>query len=104
DTDAIFIFQADSTLITSSSSSVVLVDGASSCNVYWVVGSSATLGSGSSLVGTVMADQAITMNSAATLQGRLWALEAAVTLDNNVIDTACVVADVVDEEPTPTPE
>ncbi len=89
DASAIFIFTMDSTLITSSGSTVTLLNGASACNVFWRVGESATLGSGSQLVGTVMADQSITMDSAATISGRLWARIGAVTLDNNVITNPC---------------
>lgn len=96
DPSTVWVFQMESTLVTGSGSSVELINGASSCNVYWVVGSSATLGSGSTLVGTVMADQSITMNSGATLYGRAWALDAAITLDNNVIDTTCVLGATTD--------
>lgn len=93
DPSAIFVFQMESTLITSPGSSMVLLNGANSCNVYWVVGSSATLGGGSSAVGTIMADQTITMGSGSQLQGRAWASVAAVNLDNNVIDSTCVLGD-----------
>ena len=55
DPDAVFIFQIGSTLITGSNTSVSLINGAQACNVFWQVGSSATLGSGTSFVGTVMA-------------------------------------------------
>jgi uncharacterized membrane protein YgcG len=85
DPNAVFIFQAASTLITSSASTVLLVNGAQSCNVFWQVGSSATLGTNSSLVGTVMALTSITANSGAVVQGRLLARNGAVTMDNNTI-------------------
>jgi hypothetical protein len=100
DPDAIFIFQMDTTLITSPGSTMLLLDGASSCNVYWVVGSSATLGTNSTAVGTVMADQSIGLDSGATLRGRAWASVGAVTLDNNVINTTCVLAAVDDDDTT----
>lgn len=87
DTTAEWIFQADSTLITASGSRVLLVDGASACNVFWQVGSSATLGTGSTMVGTVMALTSISTNSGSTVIGRLLARNAAVTLINTSITT-----------------
>lgn len=96
DPSAIFIFQMQSTMVMSSGSTVELLNGANSCNVYWVVGSSATLGSGSSTVGTIMADQSIGMDSGATLNGKIWASVAAITLDNNTINTTCVQASISD--------
>jgi hypothetical protein len=87
DTTAQWIFQADSTLITASGSRVLLVDGASACNVFWQVGSSATLGTGSTMVGTVMALTSISTNSGSTVIGRLLARNAAVTLINTSITT-----------------
>lgn len=85
DPNAVFVFQAASTLITASNSVVSLVNGADPCNVYWQVGSSATLGTTSTFVGTVMALTSITATTAATVQGRLLARNGAVTLDSNVI-------------------
>lgn len=82
--DAVFIFQTDSTLITSSGSTIVLINGASECNVFWQVGSSATLGSGSSFVGTILALTSITVESSTVVRGRALARNGAVTLDNNV--------------------
>lgn len=85
DPNAVFIFQSGSTLITASSSSVVVLGGATACNVYWEVPSSATLGTGSTMVGTVMASTSITANTGATIVGRLLASTGAVTLDSNTI-------------------
>ena len=85
DPDAVFIFQAGSTLITAPNSSVVLVNGAQPCNVFWQVGSSATLGVGSTFVGTILALTAITAQTNAVIEGRLLARNAAVTLDSNTI-------------------
>lgn len=82
---SIWVFQAASTLITSSASTITLTGGATSCNVFWQVGSSATLGSSSLFVGTVMADQAITATTGAAIDGRLLARTAAVTLDDNTV-------------------
>jgi hypothetical protein len=86
--NAVFVFQAGSTLITHSASQVNLIGGAQACNVYWQVGSSATIGTGSSFVGNIMALTSITMTTGATLQGRALARNGAVTLDTNTITTA----------------
>jgi hypothetical protein len=86
--DAVFIFQIGTTLITGSSTTVLLVNGAQACNVFWQVGSSATLGTGTSFVGTIMASTTITANTAATIHGRLLARTGAVNLDTNTITTS----------------
>ncbi len=83
--NAIFIFQMASTLVTTVGRQVILTGGAKASNVYWQVGSSATLGTYSSFKGTVMADQAITLKTGATLEGRALARIAAVTLDSNAV-------------------
>jgi hypothetical protein len=85
DPDAVFVFQAGSTLITASSSSVALVGGAQACNVYWQVGSSATIGTASSFVGSVLALTSITLQTGATVQGRMLARNGQVSLDTNTI-------------------
>lgn len=87
DPNAVFIFQAGSTLVTGSNSTVSLINGANPCNVFWQVGSSATLGIGTDFVGTIMTLADITATTGATVQGRLLAQTAgAVTLDTNTID------------------
>jgi hypothetical protein len=83
--NAMFVFQAASTLITSSASVVSLVGGANACNVFWQVGSSATLGTASVFAGTIMALTSITADTGATVTGRLLARNGAVTLDSNII-------------------
>jgi type VI secretion system secreted protein VgrG len=85
DPNAVFIFQASSTLITASNSSVIVLDGAVACNVYWQVGTSATLGTSSRFIGTVLASTSITATTGATIQGRLLAQTGAVTLHTNTI-------------------
>jgi hypothetical protein len=85
DPNAVFIFRAASTLITASASSVELVNGAQASNVFWVVGSSATLGTYSVLQGNVMAMASITVTTGVTLDGRALARTAAVTLDSDTI-------------------
>lgn len=88
---AVFIFQTDSTLITSSGSSIALINGASECNVFWQVGSSATLGSGSVFVGNILALTSITLESAVTVRGRALARNGAVTLINDTfVAPSCV--------------
>jgi len=86
--NAVFIFQIGSTLITGSNTNVLLTGGAQACNVFWQVGSSATLGTGTSFVGTIMASATITANTAATIHGRLLASTGAVNLDTNTITTS----------------
>jgi hypothetical protein len=86
--NAVFIFQIASTLITASNTSVQLINGAQACNVFWQVGSSATLGTGTRFAGTIMALATITANTAATIHGRLLASTGAVNLDTNTITTS----------------
>jgi hypothetical protein len=86
--NAVFIFQIATTLITASNTSVLLINGAQACNVFWQVGSSATLGTGTSFVGTIMASATITANTAAAIHGRLLASTGAVNLDTNTITTS----------------
>ena len=84
--DAEFVFQIGSTLTTASASSVILVGDAQAANVYWVVGSSATLGTTTAFLGNIIAMESITLNTGATiLCGRALALNGAVTLDTNTI-------------------
>ena len=85
DPNAVFIFQIASTLTTTSGRAVILAGGAKASNVFWQVGSSATLGTTSAFVGTIMADQSITLNTGATLNGRALARIGAVTLAGNAI-------------------
>ena len=85
DPNARFDFLITSTLTTASSSSVLLINGAQANNVYWQVGSSATIGTGTAFSGSILADQSITMNTGANLSGRALALNGAVTMDDNLI-------------------
>ncbi|MDX6733918.1 MAG: hypothetical protein QOC54_3866 [Baekduia sp.] len=90
DPAAVFVFQAASTLNAGSASHVVLSGGAQACNVFWQVGSSASIGTGSSFVGNVLALTSISMTTGATLNGRALARNGAVTLDTNtIIKSAC---------------
>ena len=83
DANAVFIFQIASTLTTTSGRAVILSGGAKAANVFWQVGSSATLGTTSAFKGTIMANQSITLNTGATLEGRALARIGAVTLAGN---------------------
>lgn len=85
DSNAVWIFQIGSTLITSSGSSVNLINGAQAGNIFWQVGSSATLGVGSLFEGSILAQDSITVTTNAILTGRALAIVGAVTLDNNSI-------------------
>ncbi|MFJ2161397.1 ice-binding family protein [Streptomyces sp. NPDC087856] len=92
DPNAVWVFQIGSTLTTASGSNVSLVNGASPCNVYWQIGSSATLGTNSTFVGTIMAQESITVTTGTTIAGRALARTGAVTLDNNTINRGTCAA------------
>jgi len=85
DANAVFIFQMGSTLTTTSGRQVILSGGAKAANIFWQVGSSATLGTSSVFKGNILALTSITLQNGATVEGRLLARTAAVTLDNNTI-------------------
>lgn len=98
DPNSVWIFQATSDLVTASASTIVLENGAQSCNVFWQVTSSASLGSGSTFVGTIMALTSITMADDVTVYGRALARNGTVTLINDTITPLpCTTA------PTPAP-
>ncbi len=101
--DAVFIFQAASTLITATNSSVNFINGAQACNVFWQIGSSATLGVDSTMKGTVMALSAITANTRAAIDGRVLARNAAITLDSNQIRPAPCATTTPTTTPTTAP-
>jgi hypothetical protein len=98
DPDAVFIFRAGSTLITASNSTVALIGGAQACHVYWLVGSSATIGVGTNFVGNVMALTSVSVQTGANVSGRILARNGQVSLDDNTITRASCAA-----PPTPTP-
>ncbi|MBA2445113.1 MAG: DUF3494 domain-containing protein [Nocardioidaceae bacterium] len=83
--NAVFIFQAGSTLTTATDSSVTLIGGAQACNVFWQVSSSATLGTRTRFQGTILASESATLTTGATVVGRVLAKTSAVTFDTNTI-------------------
>jgi hypothetical protein len=85
--NAQFIFQMGSTLTTAVGSTVVLTNGAQASNVFWQVGSSATLGTSSFFSGNILALVSISLGTGAALQGRALARNGAVTLLSNTINT-----------------
>lgn len=103
DPSSVWIFQATSDLVTATSSSVRFINGASPCNVFWQVTSSATLGSGSTFVGTILALTSITISNGVTVYGRALARGGTVTLINDrFLTTACAGgASVTPRPPVP---
>jgi type VI secretion system secreted protein VgrG len=85
DANSVFIFQMASTLTAFSGSRVRLIGGAQAANIFWQVGSSATLGTYSTFSGTIMAQASVTLDTGAALNGRALARTGAVTLDNNTM-------------------
>ena len=99
--DAVFIFQIGSTLLPAIGSSVDVINGAQAGNVFWQVGSSATLAAGVAFKGNIVALASITLGAGASVSGRALARTGAVTLDTNSVSVpsagACVTrASVVD--------
>jgi hypothetical protein len=85
--NSIFVFQIGSTLTTASGSNVLLINGASPHNVYWQVGTSATLGSTSNFSGNILAQASISLGTGANLIGRALARTGAVTLLGNFLNS-----------------
>lgn len=93
DPNAQFLFLIGSTLTTASSSSVNVVNGGAGTGVFWQVGRSATLGTGTTFAGNILASESITLNTTAKiLCGRALALTGAVTMDTNTISNSCEAA------------
>jgi len=83
--NAVFVFQIGSTLTTATNAAVVLANGAQARNVFWQVGSSATIGTGTAFAGNILALTSITVNTNASMSGRALARNGAVTLDTNAL-------------------
>jgi type VI secretion system secreted protein VgrG len=106
DANSVFVFQAASTLVTAPNAEVLLEGGATWCNVFWQVGSSATLDTGTDFVGTVMASASITANAGTAVDGRLLASTGAVTMHTTTVglSSACTLADPDDGTPVEEPD
>ncbi len=89
DSNAVFIFQIGSTLTTASGSSVSMINSGNTCNVFWQVGSSATLGTSTAFTGSILVLTSITLTTNAGMDGRALARNGAVTMDTNDISNAC---------------
>lgn len=86
DRDAVWIFQMASTFTMTSGRQIILAGGARATNIYWQVGTSATLGSNSTFAGNILSDQSITVETGARVDGRVLTRIGAVTLDSNIIE------------------
>jgi len=85
DPEDVFIFQIGTTLTTSNNAAVLLINGAKSTNVFWQVGSSATIGVGAEMAGNILAYSSISLNTGATLAGRAFCQVGGVTMLTNTI-------------------
>ncbi|MDD5274765.1 MAG: ice-binding family protein [Methylovulum sp.] len=94
--NAIWVFQMGTTIITSAGGSVNIINSGQACNVFWQVGSSATIGSGSAFQGSIFASTSITLTSGASLLGRALAINGGVTMDTNIVSVCSLL-------PPPTP-
>ncbi len=92
DPDAVFIFKMATTLTTAASSEVIFTNSARARNVFWLVGSSATLGATSTFKGTIMADQSITMETGGVIEGRMLAIDGQVTFDSQHLEEPATLA------------
>ena len=79
--NAVWVFKTGSTLTTASIATVTVINGGNALNVFWKVGSSATLGTGTRFIGNIIAYESISLLTSATLTGRALALTGAVTMD-----------------------
>ena len=103
DSTAVFIFKMATTLTTATGSSVVLINGAQACNIFWQVGSSATLGGSTSFRGSILALTSVTLVTSTTVEGRVLARNGAVTLDTSTITRPTCAAPAPVATATPVP-
>lgn len=99
DPSAVFIFKVGSTLITASDATVTLINAATECNVFWQAGSSATLGTRTHFIGSILALASITLATDATLSGRALARNGAVAMDTNTVNTPTCASPPVNAPP-----
>src|SRR5581483_10982927 len=88
DPSAVFVFQIGSTLTTGSNASVVFLNGGQDCHAFWQIGSSATLGTDTVFAGSILALTSISLNTRASVSGRVLARNGAVTMDTNHVFAA----------------
>lgn len=99
----VYVFQIGSTLVTAPRTTVVLTNGADACNVYWQVGSSATIDTATTFAGTIMAFTSVTVDDSVAVSGRVQARNGAVTLVNDQITVpACTSPQQAPSAPTST--
>ncbi len=103
DPNAVWIFQVGSTLTTASASTVRVINGGQACNVFWQVGSSATIRTTTTFVGNILALASIDLQTNATVSGRALALNGAVTMDANHVDFEACAASTATASPTASP-
>ena len=103
DPNAVFVFQSLSTLLASAASSITFIDGATACNLYWRVPTSATIEAGSQFAGTILAEMTISFGDGATLQGRALAQSGEVTMISNTITRPACSADTPSDAASDTP-
>jgi hypothetical protein len=101
DPNAVFVFQAGSTLITQPGTTVTLINGVTACNVFWQVTSSTTLGVNSVMRGTILSLQSSTLGTGAVLEGSVLSRNGAVTLDSNTIQRPACATPTTATAPTP---
>jgi len=102
DPNAVFVFQMASTLVTASTSVVNVINGANACNVFWQVGSSATLGTGTVFRGNILALTSIALTTGASIEGRALARNGQVTMDTNTITQAACTQQITPTTTTTT--
>lgn len=103
DPNSVFIFKTASTLITDGASNISLINGAQACNVFWQVGSSATLGTNSIFKGNILALSSATLTTGANVEGSVLARNGAVTLDASNVTIAVCAAPIVVPVPVVVP-
>ncbi len=101
--NAVFIFQMGSTLTTASNASVQVINGGFNCNVFWQVGSSATLGTGTAFVGNILAFSSISANTGASVVGRMLASNGASTMDTNSVSVCTAACNAITLSPATLP-